>query len=490
MSPPPEYEPPRPIPFRTDSAPNFAHSASGATPSVGNCSHSAAPPATATAPRRPNDRRARPMTSIASTSWTKDLQLLGINLRPPTCGLPDHQNLAIMAPVVQPTFRQDYNNPPQASTSYLPPQPQFAQQYGQNNMHASPVPKEREPRWSQPYPGQPPSPAQPVHPHPSHDPRASYIPQTQYDPMDPPPQPQNGNPYYPDPNPPPPGHHAMYTSEDSNSDAYGGIEVDLTPKQERYSAPPAPPASQMQVEPLYAPQNGGPNGGFDPRRHSVQAGYAPPPDPRLFNELDRLNAGQNLSNIHPSHNGQPMAGFIDPRISQNHDQFERSAYQQQQIAALAQDRPQSVIAPSIAGTANTQRHRLPQHTPKHLVMPTPLQQNSQLPNHASSQNYHAEHYSPNSSQVRLPLQQAQPTRAQTIQMVQDKDGGRHLLRKRTSAVQPSVPAPPMPPKAPPVTRQRSYMEPPPTMPEAPIHRQMQQEKKRPKRLLSKRRTDL
>jgi hypothetical protein len=185
---------------------------------------------------------------------------------------------------------------------------------------------------------------------------------------------------------------------------------------------------------------------------------------------------------------QPPSGAAPADFGRH--QFERSAYQQQQVAALAQDRPQSVIAPSIAGTANTQRHRLPQHTPKHLVMPTPLQQSSQLPNHASSQNYHAEHYSPNSSQVRLPLQQAQPTRAQTIQMVQDKDGGRHLLRKRTSAVQPSVPAPPMPPKAPPVTRQKSYMEPPPTMPEAPIHRQMQQEKKRPKRLLSKRRTDL
>jgi hypothetical protein len=48
----------------------------------------------------------------------------------------------------------------------------------------------------------------------------------------------------------------------------------------------------------------------------------------------------------------------------------------------------------------------------------------------------------------------------------------------------------MPPKAPPVMRQRSYMEPPPTVPEPPINRPVQQKEKRSKRLLSKRRSDL
>jgi hypothetical protein len=122
-------------------------------------------------------------------------------------------------------------------------------------------------------------------------------------------------------------------------------------------------------------------------------------------------------------------------------------------------------------------------------MPTPLQQSSPLPSNPSSHAYPNGHYeSPNSSQTRLPLQ-AQPTRAQTIQM----DGNRHLLKKRMSAVQATGPlAPVMPPKAPPAMRQqRSYMEPPPTVPGPPMTRPMvQQKEKRPKRLLSKRRSDL
>ncbi|KAF7339809.1 hypothetical protein MVEN_01897400 [Mycena venus] len=384
------------------------------------------------------------------------------------------------------------------------------------------------------------------------------------------------------------GHHATVSSED-NSDAYGGIEVDLTPKRERFSAPPAPTASQMEQ-----PYNGSPSNGFPPRRHTLQTGYAPsPPDPNAFHDpVAQLNAGQSLSNVRysPNPHGQPVAGVLDPRIFQNntgqnlagmhhspnlngqptvtpqqgfppaqgpgynppsprvshvrneedrrrpasyqpqptayanrgpmlqhppmaeHDprrsvayqtvqppppgagpspaDLERRQYQQQQLAALAQDRPQSVIVPSIASTTNPLR-RLPQHTPKHLVMPTPLQQTSPLPNNNNSgpHTYPNGHYeSPNSSQTRLPLQQAQPTRAQTIQM----DGNRHYLKKRSSAqVQSSAPAPVMPPKAPPVTKQRSYMEPPPTVPEPPILRPpVQQKEKRPKRLLSKRRSDL
>ncbi|KAJ6574921.1 hypothetical protein B0H19DRAFT_619042 [Mycena capillaripes] len=714
MSPPPEYEilaPPRPVPSRVDSAPELRHVT---PPGLPHRSATAPIPASlpANPPRRTNDRRTQandldrideldessplgvalhhegPFEAIASA--LKGPSARGNQpmpqMRPPKAPKPGHNggslgispgqifphNFPYYQAAVQPPFRQDYNSSPQASTSYIPPQPQFGQshspqastsyippqpqfgqprspqastsyipphpqpgqpryrqsnirasfidpergnggspqastsyippqpefgqpQYGQNNMRASQVSQERvDPRWSQAYAGQPHSPAQ--HPHSPYDPRASYIPQTQYDPVDPPAQPQSpahtGNPFYPGSNPPPAaGHHVAYSSE-NNSDAYGGIEEDLTPKRDRHSAPPVPVASQVQTEPYHAQQNG-----FEPRRHSVQAGFIPPADPRLFHDPARSNPGQNLSNIHHSPNGQPngrpVAGFIDPRIFQNREQFNdgqnlsgmrhspngqpmtdsrlaqqqpqvagynqpqgshtppneydrrrpmsyqaqptafinrgpvpqgdpnppmaehdprrRTSYQpsqppppgaapadlarqqferSQQLAALARDRPQSV-APSTA-TTNPLR-RLPQHTPKALVMPTPLQQSSPLPGPPAAQSYPTGHYSPSSSQVRLPLQQAQPTsvtRAQTIQMVQDKDGGRHLLRKRVSVVQPSAPAHTMPPKPPPVTKQRSYMEPPPTVPEPPNPQPVKQEKKRAKRLLSKRRSDL
>jgi len=157
-----------------------------------------------------------------------------------------------------------------------------------------------------------------------------------------------------------------------------------------------------------------------------------------------------------------------------------------------QDRQHS-IAPSVATSTNVRRGPHPQHIPKHLVMPTPLQRANQLPNHSPPQSYPAEHYPSSSQQVRFDTSKSQPTRAQTIQMVQDRDGGRHLLRKRASVVQTSSPVnvmPPAPPKAPSVTRKLSYMEPPPTVPGPPVPRPVQQEKKRPKRLLSKRRTDL
>jgi hypothetical protein len=60
MSPPPEYEPPRPIPFRNDSAPELRHIQPPGLPHrSATAPIPAAPPATATAPRRPNDRRAQ-----------------------------------------------------------------------------------------------------------------------------------------------------------------------------------------------------------------------------------------------------------------------------------------------------------------------------------------------------------------------------------------------------------------------------------------------
>ncbi|KAJ7107619.1 hypothetical protein C8R43DRAFT_199836 [Mycena crocata] len=288
-------------------------------------------------------------------------------------------------------------------------------------------------------------------------------------------------------------------------------------------------------------------------RHSPNGGpIAGFLDPRLRQNRDQLNAAQNLSGMRRSPNGQPpqqpyaeVMGHNPPqgnhmRVDEHdrrrptsyqpqstppqnlprgplqqqvgpmgeNDPRRRASYQpvlpppagampadlqrqqferQQQIAGpVIQDRQQSV-APSIVSSVNTRRGPQPQHIPKHLVMPTPLQQNSQLPNHSPPQSYPAEHY-PVLQHVRFDTSQAQPTRAQTIQMVQDRDGGRHLLRKRSSVVQASTPV--MPPKAPPMTRQQSYMEPPPTVPQTPIPRPVQQEKKRHKRLLSKRRTDL
>ncbi|KAJ6604465.1 hypothetical protein DFH09DRAFT_1269944 [Mycena vulgaris] len=640
MSPPPDYEDiatPRPLIPRNDSAPELRRIEPPGLPHRSATAPISA--ASATVPRRANDRRPQaydldrideldesnplgvalhhegPFQAIASVlKGPSPLnQSMPPQMRPARAPNPGNgynggslgispgqvlpRNFQYYQPPIQPTFRQDYNGPPQASTSYLPPT-----QHEQRNMLASPVGQED--GRSQLYPGQPPS---HVHPSydaryappplplaqpttPSYDPRSSWIPpQTQYDPVDALPPAQNGNPYHSQFMQQPSSHHATHSSEDMDA-AYGGIEVDPTPKRDRRSAPPA------RTEPYFA-QNGG-SDTFPPRRHSAHPGFTPPVDPRGFQDPNRLDTGQNLSNLRHSPNGHPIGGFIDPRVLQNGEQpsagqalsgmrrspqppteFNDSRFQQQQYPApqvagydhprqgshtrpddhdrrrptsyqpqpTTQQPPQNLnhasfqpqigqqpmaehdprrrvsyqpappppgaapvdlgrqqfeptpyqkssppmqgrqqsVAPSIASSANPRRGPLPQHIPKHLVMPTPLQQTAQLPRHPPAQSYPAEHYSSPPQQVRFDLsQQAQPTRAQTIQMVQD--GGRHLLRKRSSVVTPSSAAVPL--KAPPVTR--SYMEPPPTAPGSSVPRPVQQEKKRPKRLLSKRRADL
>ncbi|KAJ7139937.1 hypothetical protein C8R44DRAFT_975653 [Mycena epipterygia] len=630
MSPPPEYEviaSHRPAPPRNDSAPELRHIEPPGLPH-----RSATAPIPATPPpaasRRANDRRPQaydldrideldesnplgvalhhegPFQAIASV--LKGPSPLGNQPVPPqtrtgakvpkpgnnggSLGISPGQvlprNFQYFQPPVQPNFRQDYNSP-QASTSYLP-----QSQYGQSNMRAPPV-QGHPNQWSQSYSTHPSydprasytPPPQPMEPNNS---RASYIPpHSQYDPVDDLPQPQNPaqneNPHYDQLlNPHSSAHHVSYSSED-NSAAYGGIEeIEEAPKRNRRSAPPVPTLPQVQGELYLTPQSAAFNG-VQPRRHSAQPGFTPV-NPHVLHDPNRLNAGQNLSNIRHSPNGQPRPGFIDPRILQNRDQlsagqnlsgirrspsdqpipeltdsrqqqpyatpqvagytppqgnhvrldehdrrrpvsyqptthqsnfnqgpfqqamaendprrrvsyqppppgaapaalgghqFERNSYQQQ-IAVAMQDRQPSV-APSIATAATARRGPQPQHIPKHLVMPTPLQQNSQLQHNSPSQSYPADHYSPGPQPS-----QVQPTRAQTIQMAQG--GGRQLLRKRSSVV-PSAPAV-VPQKAPRATRQLSYMEPPPTVPEPPVHRPAQPEKKRAKRLLSKRRTDL
>ncbi|KAJ7655012.1 hypothetical protein DFH06DRAFT_487768 [Mycena polygramma] len=629
MSPPPEYEPvARPMPFRNDSAPELRHVD---PPGLPHRSATAPIPAapSQTVSRRPTDRRAQaydldrideldesnplgvalhhegPFQAIASmlkSNSPHENQSVP-HMRPLKAPKPGYnggslgispgqilpRNFPYYQAPVQPALKQDYPTP-QASTSYLAPQPQFDQSpYTQSHMRAPPIAREpvnQDPRWSQP----------PVQT--SYDARASYMSQTQYDPVDQPsllqrPAHTGNSMYSPPPSadrrPPPqnPTHTGNSYHSQSNSshssvafsseDAYGGIEEDVAPRRDRYSAPPVPTTSQE----LHYGQNGS-----DPRRHTAQPGFNPADprlfqdpargnvgsnarhssgqpvagflDPRIFQQRDQLNAGQNSSAMRHSPNGPPnpptqaypapqFAGYNQPQAAQTppnehdrrrpasyqpqpapyvnrapmqhppmgeHDPRRRASYQpvqgpppgaapadpgrhqferSQEIAALAQDREQSVtVAPSIAPTnaSSTMPRWLPQHTPKNLVMPTPLQQSSPLPGHSGPRSHQARP-SPNSSQVRLPLQQSQPTRAQTIQMVQDKDGGRHFLRKRASVVAPpSAPSRPVPPK-PPVPRQRSYMEPPPTVPEPPVSRRpVQQEKKRPKRLLSKRRSDL
>ncbi|KAJ7431838.1 hypothetical protein B0H11DRAFT_2261390 [Mycena galericulata] len=617
VSPPPEYElfvEPRPVAPRNDSAPELRRIEPPGLPHRS----ATAPIPDAVPARRPNERRPQaydldrideldesnplgvalhhegPFQAIASV--LKGPSPLGkepgpVHPRNARAPKPGHnggslgispgqvlpRNFQYYQPEVQPAFpQQDYNGSPQASTSYIPAQPLYS------NMQPPHVGQEQrfnpDPRWQQ---------AQPPTAHAHYDPRASYIPpQTQYDPVDD--QRLSRDPYYPQFNPTPSVRHSSYSSEDSSA-AYGGIEVDTVPIRDRRSDLPAP---QAQAEPYFALQAGA--NGFHSQRQSTQMGFPPHADPRALHDPSRLDAGQNLSNMRHSPNGQPMAGsidpwnrdqlnmgqnlsgmqrspggrpmteFNDPRLGQQayptpqvagytpspqdeldrrrtssyhptptaqhfnnnsplqqqngqrpmaeHDprrrasyqpsyqpalvgaapvdlgrqRLERSAYQQQLIATV-QDRPQSVQAPSIATTTNPRRPQ-PQHIPKHLVMPTPLQQSSQLPAHSPAQSYPAEHYPTGPQPARFNSTQAQPTRAQKIQMVQDKDGGRQLLRKRSSVAPASTPS--MPPKAPPVTRQRSYMEPPPTVPETPVPRPMQQEKKRHKKLLSKRRSDL
>ncbi|KAK7064383.1 hypothetical protein R3P38DRAFT_2824182 [Favolaschia claudopus] len=465
----------------------------------------------------------------------------------------------------QSTTNRNYNMPPQASTSYLPPQ-----QLGHplHNTRHSPTNQRNSSRLQQQpyYPHPQPTPLT-QHVHLTQDAQTSYIP-TQYDPLDV--LHEQKMLVHADTTPMvdtrvhPPGSHSVLPSED-NSDAYGGIEVDPSPQQERYSAPPVP--SSSRVDPYAMPQDHTSSSEYEPRRHTVQnpldfnaANQPPIPhsrrdlasnsypqsypngrpvnsgyDPRLVHNSGPPNARQSSSGIHynPQSNGQhfapqqphppqsmgynpeqdrrrpashqpaptPYNNYSDERnrpasfqpvpraapVDLARQEYDRAQKRHRHLEALAKDRPQSVnIAPSIATTNNPSR-RLPQHTPKHLVMPTPLQQNSPLPGSSPARAYPNGHYeSPNSSQTRLPLKQAQPiTRAQTIQM----DGNRHLLKKRTSVAAPPAPVNHMPPKVAAPTRQRSYMEPPPTIPGPPISRPMHDREKKPKRLLSKRRSD-
>ncbi|KAJ7786115.1 hypothetical protein B0H16DRAFT_1708327 [Mycena metata] len=363
MSPPPDYEilsPPRPMPFRNDSAPELRHVDPPGLPHRPATAPILDAPPPAAKRQQTNDRlRAAydldrideldesnplgvamhhegPFQAIASV--LKGPSALGnqsVHPQPRSTKPPKHgpnggslgivpgqilpHNFPFHQPV-HPVFRPEFNNnSPQASTSHIPPPSQFVQpQYGQGNMRPPP-PQQRpnhDPRWPPS-----PSPAQSAY-----DLRA--FPETQYDPVDEVPQTQqhfvqHGNPHYPDLNQPPPGHHAYYSSED-NSGAYGGIEEDLTPQRHRHSAPPVPSTSRVQPGPYYPPQNGvDPNNGVQPRRQGVQAGFNPPPrDPRFTPPPDlRLNAGQNLSNMRhsPGLNGQPVAGFIDPRVFQHRD---------------------------------------------------------------------------------------------------------------------------------------------------------------------------
>ncbi|KAJ7169694.1 hypothetical protein C8R46DRAFT_1217356 [Mycena filopes] len=600
ISPPPDYEiiapPPRPIPFRIDSAPELRHIEPLDLP---DRSATAPIPAAPPARRQPtNDRRLQAAYDLDRIDELDESSPLGVALHhegpfqaiasvlkgPSALGnqsmapqprgtktpKPNGGSLGIVPGQVvprnfpynqpaHPAFRSEFNNnSPQASTSYIPPQPQS---------HMRPPPPHQrpnhDPRWA-------PSPVQ--YPQPHFD--AHPFPQSQYDPVDELPQTDQNfaqirNPYYPDMNhPPPPSHHAYYSSGDDSA-AYGGIEEDPTRQRDRRSAPAVPSASRVQPGPYYAPQNGGdPNNNFQPRRHSAQAGHNhPPPDPRFTPPPDGYNPaiqhnpnphrqpavqagrnhpspdprftpppdGYNPSNIqhNPNFHRQPMAGFIDPRIFQNreqpnagqnghssnppsmnprlvqqsyppppqsgghnanlppqdrmrpssfqpqptpghvaqqqpmaeHDPRRRASYQSVQrpppgaapvdlgrqqfdrerhIAGMMQDRPQS-IAPSTVTTVN-RRGPLPQHIPKNLVMPTPLQQSTQLPSQTVTRSYPADHYLPSAPPAKFnPSQQAQPTRAQTIQMVQDRDGGRQVLKKRASVVvQPSLPMPPKP----------------------------------------------
>ncbi|KAJ7102121.1 hypothetical protein B0H15DRAFT_926808 [Mycena belliarum] len=231
----------------------------------------------------------------------------------------------------------------------------------------------------------------------------------------------------------------------------------------------------------------------DPRRYQpvLPAGAAPADLGRQQLERNQLQSeqlsdfsrgsyrpvqvGQHPMAVHDTRRHQPLlpAGAAPADLGR----------QQLEHNQITQDRHQNV-APSIASSAIARHGPQPQHIPKHLVMPTPLQQNAQLPNVPLAQSYQSRNDLSGPHKVRFDTPQAQPTRAETIQMVQD--GGRHLLRKRSSV--PSSHANPS--KPPPVTRTQLYMEPPPTLAGPPVPRPAQQGTKRPKRLLSKRRTDL
>ncbi|KAJ7706380.1 hypothetical protein B0H17DRAFT_627001 [Mycena rosella] len=165
---------------------------------------------------------------------------------------------------------------------------------------------------------QPPSPMRPAHPsydnRTSYDIRASYIPpQTQYDPVDLPPQPRDTNPYRARLTPQPSAHTSFASEDYDTSAAYGGIEEEeIAPPRDRRSAPPVPTA----VDPHFD------SNGFQPRRHNARPGFTPPQplDPRGFPDPIRLSAGQSQANLRHSPNGQPVAGFIDPRLLQHREQ--------------------------------------------------------------------------------------------------------------------------------------------------------------------------
>ncbi|KAJ7071210.1 hypothetical protein C8F01DRAFT_421415 [Mycena amicta] len=247
----------------------------------------------------------------------------------------------------------------------------------------------------------------------------------------------------------PPWEHALPPSEEFST-AYGGIAED-----ER-EPPIAPMPPQNSFHPQFNPA--GPST-LHPRILRDHDPNVPPSRPSGHarpTEHDRIRQPQPQQ-VPYYHDPRPPVSPPPPAPQPNN-------------LRPSQDYP-ATIASSIASST---ARRLPHHLPKNLVMPTPLQQTSQLPSSTA----------PPIHQVRFEA----PPRAQTIQMVQDRDGGRHLLRKRSSVQQPVAPVMPPKPRAPP--RPLSYMEPPPTIPMAPIARLPEQNKKRPKRLLSKRRTDL
>ncbi|KAJ7293394.1 hypothetical protein C8J57DRAFT_24870 [Mycena rebaudengoi] len=203
--------------------------------------------------------------------------------------------------------------------------------------------------------------------------------------------------------------------------------------------------------------------------------------------------GQQQLGRSPYQQQQVLQG-PDPRRRQSAQAHPPPVDLRQQELQMVNDLRQPNSPPSFEPSISSvnPRRPQPQHVPKHLVMPTPLQQNprsSQQQPH--TQAYRAspppvQHYAP-TPQVKSQALPSQPVRAQTIQMA--PEGGRQVLRKRASVVKaPSLPMPP--PTRPGATRPLSYMEPPPTVPQTPIPQPTVQNKRRPKRLLSKKRTDL
>ncbi|KAF7320263.1 hypothetical protein MKEN_00810900 [Mycena kentingensis (nom. inval.)] len=297
-----------------------------------------------------------------------------------------------------------------------------------------------------------------------------------------------------------PIHQQTEKQIDDYAHAYDGIAVEI-PQRERVAAPALPMNWPILPQP----------GSVTSRRSSAVPPPPPPPGPSQYSDARVLRDHNSNLPLDATYTTQPpptrsrhsRPGEHDrqrppassPMSAPNETQasyrasqplpptqplaFDRSMSQPPPMrlppgSATLHD-PAETIAPSIA-TSTARRGPVPHHVPKHLVMPTPLQQSPQ----------------PQRPQAgfQQPTQTAQVPRAQKILMVQDRDGGRGLLRKRSSVQQPTAPV--MPPKPPPLRRPLSYMEPPPTIPMAPTVRAAptQDVKKRPKRLLSKRRMDL